>query len=76
MMETPNDGDSAISTQGEGSMKNHTPALKCFCLELTWMIFACISLDTVTHRDTSNIKGAEKLNPLTCSGGEENQKYE
>lgn len=57
-----------ISTWGEGSMESHTPALKCFCPELTWMIFAQISLDRATHMATSNTKEAEMLGLFCVSG--------
>ena len=41
------------------------------CSELTWMIFAQISLDKATHMAASNIKRAEKLTPLVCPEGQE-----
>lgn len=45
-------------------MENHTLALKCFCLECTWMISAHISLDKASQMTTVNIKGAGTFNPL------------
>lgn len=68
----PDGGDFTLSTPSQDEMKGEEPHTSSYTLlpRTHVMIFAQISLDKATPMAASNIKGAEKLNPLVCPEGE------